>query len=121
MPDNAKELALIVDDPDAPGGTWVHWVLYGIPAGVQALPEGVRKADRPDNLPGAAQGGNSWGKVGYGGPMPPAGRPHRYEFKLYALDTALNLRPGATKADLLEAMRGHVVAQGHLMGTYQRK
>jgi Raf kinase inhibitor-like YbhB/YbcL family protein len=117
-PSGTKTLALIMDDPDAPGGTWVHWVIYNIPAGATGLPENAPKtATLPD---GSLQGKNSWPKLGYGGPCPPSGT-HRYYFKLFALDTTLNLPTGATKEQLLAAMEGHVLAKAELMGTYARK
>jgi len=117
-PAGTQSLALICDDPDAPAGTWVHWVLYRIPASARGLPEGVPK--RETLADGSRQGRNDFGKVGYGGPCPPRGPKHRYFFKLYALDTVLDLPPGATKAELLKAMEGHVLAQGELMGRYGR-
>jgi Raf kinase inhibitor-like YbhB/YbcL family protein len=118
VPDNAKALALISDDPDAPVGTWVHWVLYDLPGETRSLPEGVPTTE---TLPrGGAQGRNDFGRIGYGGPCPPPGRPHRYFFKLYALDARVNMPPGATKEALLKAMRGHVLAEAELMGTYGR-
>lgn len=116
VPQGAQSLALIMDDPDAPRGTWVHWVLYDIPPETGELPENVA----PDDfLPGGSQGNSSWNRIGYGGPCPPGGS-HRYFFKLYALDALLNLDPGATKEQLLAAMEGHILAQGELMGTYAR-
>ena len=118
-PANTKSFALIMDDPDAPVGTWVHWVLYDLPPNTTELPEDVAKTQFIAN--GAKQGLNSWPRLGYGGPCPPPGKPHRYFFKLYALDRMLDLKPGATKKDLLKAMEGHVLAEGQLMGTYQRK
>ncbi len=119
LPKNAKSLALICDDPDAPGGTWVHWVLYNLPASLTELPEGVPNTHL---LPtGAEQGLNDFGAVGYGGPCPPPGAPHRYFFKLYALDSEVHPRSGATKKDLLSAMERHVLAEGQLMGTYKRR
>lgn len=121
VPDGAVELALIMDDPDAPAGTWVHWVIGKIPATATGLKEGVAKTATPDDPTGAVQGKNSWPKTGYNGPMPPRGHgPHHYHFKLYALDTTLSLSPTFTKDDLLAAMEGHVLAQAELMGTYQR-
>ena len=118
-PPNTKSLALIMDDPDAPAGTWVHWVLYDLPATTTELAENTPKSAQ---LPGGTkQGLNSWPRLGYNGPCPPSGKPHRYFFKLYALDTMLNLKPGVTKKDLLKAMEGHVLAEGQLMGTYQRR
>ena len=117
-PAGTKSLALICDDPDAPKQVWVHWVVYDLPPATVLLAEGV-PAHRtlPD---GSKQGTTDFGTVGYGGPAPPKGGPHRYFFKLYALDAELSLPPGATKADLLAAMRGHVLDEGELMGTYQR-
>jgi hypothetical protein len=117
-PANAKALALVCDDPDAPAGTWVHWVIYDIPAATIELREGVP----PDeNLSGGArQGVNDFRKVGYGGPCPPPGKPHRYFFKLYALDAPTGLDPRATKDALLKAIKGHVLAEAQIMGTYQR-
>jgi Raf kinase inhibitor-like YbhB/YbcL family protein len=118
-PPNTKGFALIVDDPDAPAGTWVHWVLYGIGATVLELPEGVPAEDSVSGI--GTQGVNDFGKVGYGGPCPPRGPAHRYFFKLYALDVELTLPPRKTKADLLKAIEGHVLGQAELMGRYKRK
>jgi len=118
-PANTKSFALIADDPDAPVGTWVHWVLYDLPPNTTGLPEDVAKTQVIAN--GAKQGLNTWPRLGYGGPCPPPGKPHRYFFKLYALDTMLDLKPGATKKDIEAAMKGRVLAEGQLMGTYQRK
>ncbi len=116
-PASTKSFALICDDPDAPSGTWVHWVIYDLPAGARSLPESIsHDATLPDQ---SRQGKNSWGRLGYGGPCPPRGT-HRYFFKLYALDKALNLTVGASKEQLLKAMHGHIVAQAELMGTYSR-
>lgn len=117
-PGGTKSLALICDDPDAPRGTWVHWVLYNLPAQARELEEGVPAKETLSN--GAKQGKNDFGKIGYGGPAPPKGKPHRYYFKLYALDTAVDLPPGATKAQLVDAMKGHILAEGQLMGNYGR-
>ena len=119
VPAGAKSLALIVDDPDAPSGTWVHWVLYDLPASVSELPEDLAKSQYVAG--GAKQGLNDFKHLGYGGPCPPHGKPHRYLFKLYALDLLLDLKPGLTKKDLETAMEKHILAQGQLMGTYQRK
>ena len=117
-PAGTQAFALIVDDPDAPAGTWVHWVLYDLPANARALPEGVAKANElPD---GSLQGRNDFGKVGWNGPCPPKGPAHRYFFKLYALGAKVNLKAGATKADLERAMKGHVVASAELVGKYGR-
>lgn len=108
-PAGGKSFALICDDPDAPVGTWVHWVIYNIPATATELPEAVpTQKQLPD---GTRQGVNDFRKMGYGGPMPPRGSDHRYFFKLYALDTVLTLEPGARKADLLKAMEKHVLGQ----------
>lgn len=119
VPRDSRSLALVADDPDAPRGTWVHWVMYSIPPSVAELPEGVPTVDTTPQ--GARQGVNDSRKVGYSGPCPPRGGPHRYFFKLYALDMEIDLSPGATKQDLLRAMEGHVIAEGQLMGTYQRQ
>jgi Raf kinase inhibitor-like YbhB/YbcL family protein len=117
LPAGTVSLALIVDDPDAPGGTWVHWVAYDIPPETAGFPE---KIPATSELPsGGKQGNNSWKRVGYGGPCPPRGT-HRYFFKLYALDTVLGLDTGFTKGRLLRAMEGHVLDQGQLMGTFSR-
>ncbi len=112
VPAEAKSLALIVDDPDAPMGTWVHWVLYDLPPDLDSLPEGARGMGK--------EGVNDFRKTGYGGPCPPRGSEHRYFFKVYALDTVTNLKSGATKRDLENAMRGHILAQGQLIGIYGR-
>jgi Raf kinase inhibitor-like YbhB/YbcL family protein len=118
-PAGAAAFALIMDDPDAPRGVFTHWVLYNLPRDARELSEGVPGVER---LPsGALQGVNDFGRVGYGGPCPPPGPAHRYRFTLYALDTALNLGPRATKQAVLDAMRGHVLAEGQLIGTYQRQ
>ena len=117
-PANTGSFALIMDDPDAPAGTWVHWVLYDLPADAKELPERVPRQEQLAS--GARQGRNDFGKIGYGGPCPPPGKPHRYFFKLYALDTKLNLKSGATKADLERTMKGHILAQAQLIGRYGR-
>ncbi len=112
IPKNAKSLALIVDDPDAPAGTWVHWVVWNIP---------ITSEIKENSVPsGAVQGKNDFGKNSYGGPCPPSGT-HRYFFKLYALDTLLNLREGASKKDLENAMKDHIIAEAKLVGLYGRK
>jgi Raf kinase inhibitor-like YbhB/YbcL family protein len=117
-PGGIRSYALICDDPDAPMGTWVHWVIYNIPAAAHELVEGFPPQQKsPD---GALQGQNDFGRIGYGGPCPPRGKPHRYFFRLYALDAVPALGPGATKKALLKAMEGHVLAQAELMGTYRR-
>ena len=116
-PAGTKSLALICDDPDAPMGTWVHWVIFDIPPTATMLAEGItREKGTPG---GGTQGVNDFRKIGYGGPCPPGGT-HRYFFKLYALDAMLGLKPGSTKGQLLKAMRGHILAEAQLMGTYKR-
>lgn len=122
LPLGTKELALIVDDPDAPTPKpWVHWVIYAIPPDLMHLPEGIAHPLHVSEPSGLLQGVNSWGKVGYGGPAPPKNHGlHHYHFKLYALDMTLNVDPGATKEVVLDAIAGHVLAQGELIGTYQR-
>ncbi len=118
LPAGAKSIALIMDDPDAPVGTWVHWVLFNIPPDTTDVAENMpRSASLPN---GAKHGNNSWANLGYGGPCPPGGT-HRYYFKVYALDVVLSLSTGVTKAQLLKAMEGHILAEGQLMGRYTRK
>jgi Raf kinase inhibitor-like YbhB/YbcL family protein len=124
VPHGARELALICDDPDAPNGTWVHWVIYKIPATTKSLPEGIPREPTPPTPAGALQGTNSWDSdnIGYRGPMPPPGHGvHHYHFKLYALDKPLDLKPGIDKKSLLAAMQGHIIGQGEIVGTYERK
>jgi Raf kinase inhibitor-like YbhB/YbcL family protein len=116
-PAGTRSLAIIADDPDAPAGTWVHWVLYDLPADTRKLPEGVAKDRELPN--GALQGRNDFGKIGYNGPCPPRGSEHRYFFKLYALDSRTGLKAGATKSELERAMKGHVLAQAQLIGKFQ--
>lgn len=111
VPDGVKSLALIMDDPDAPVGTWDHWIVWNIPPGLGSIVE--------DSVPGI-QGKNGWGRSDYGGPCPPRGT-HRYFFKLYALDRLIDLGSGASKAALEKAMQGHILAQAELIGLYQRK
>ena len=117
VPKTATTLAIVVDDPDAPAGTWVHWVLYNLPADNIGVVENVPPGD--DLKAGGFQGKNDFGKLGYGGPCPPSGT-HRYFFRIYALDSDLPLKAGATKADVIKAMEGHIVLQGQLIGTYHR-
>lgn len=117
-PSNAKTMALICDDPDAPGKTWVHWVAYDMPASTTSLPENVPKDERLAG--GGKQGTNDFKKIGYGGPCPPSGT-HRYYFKVYVLDTETSLNPGATKDQLLAAIKNHTIAEGQLMGRYKRQ
>jgi hypothetical protein len=118
VPDDAQSFALIVDDPDAPGGTWVHWVLYNIPVSRINLPEGVAISQVVDEY--GSEGLTDFGRTGYGGPCPPAGSAHRYFFKLYALDVYLELPNDPTKDDVEMAMEGHILANGELMGMYRR-
>jgi Raf kinase inhibitor-like YbhB/YbcL family protein len=120
VPEGTQSLALIMDDPDAPAGIWVHWVIYDIPPSNNRLPENVSKKDikLSGTLSGALQGTNSWGNTGYGGPCPPRGV-HRFFFKLYALDTLLK-QENLNKKKLLDAMKNHILAQTELMGKYQR-
>ena len=116
-PAETESYVLICDDPDAPGGTFVHWVYYNIPAEVKRLPEAVKTA--PEPAPGGQQGKNSFGKTGFGGPCPPGGT-HRYFFTLYALDFKLDAGAGLDKQKLMKAIDGHVLAEAQLMGTYSR-
>jgi len=117
-PQGTKSIALIVDDPDAPAGTWVHWVLYDLPGDSVVLAGGVPKKDTL--VSAAKQGVNDFRTVGYAGPCPPPGKLHHYFFKLYALDAPLGLSPHATKADVLQAIEGHILAHAELVGTYKR-
>ncbi len=117
VPAGAASLALVCDDPDAPGGVWDHFVLYNLSPGTPGLPEGLHEAERYQD--GSLSGRNSWGRLGYGGPCPPRGT-HRYYFTLYALSALLDLAPGATKADVLRAAKDHILAAATLMGRYRR-
>jgi hypothetical protein len=117
-PAGTASFALIVTDPDAPRGTFVHWVLYDLPAGTRALPEGLAALGQLED--GSRQGRNDFGEIGYGGPCPPPGSPHHYHFMLYALDAKLNLAAGATRAQVEAAMQGHILAHGELVGLYKR-
>jgi len=117
LPTGTKSIALICDDPDAPVGTWVHWVLYNLPPNDRALPENIPPKKTLEN--GAVHGTNDFKRPGYGGPCPPGGT-HRYFFKIYALDKTIGLAPGAGKAQLLKAMEGHILDSGELMGKYKR-
>jgi Raf kinase inhibitor-like YbhB/YbcL family protein len=117
VPEGAESFAIIAEDPDAPGGDFTHWILYNLPRSLRWLPEDVRRDEVLPN--GAMQGRNSFQKIGYGGPCPPGGT-HRYFFRLFALDATLELSPGATKEDLLEAMQGHILAEAEVMGKYTR-
>lgn len=117
QPEGTESLALICDDPDAPMGTWVHWVLFNLPADSKGLPEAV--PPQKTLADGAKQGANDFHRIGYGGPCPPGGT-HRYYFKVYALDTQLHLEAGVTKDQLLKAMKGHILTEGQIMGRYMR-
>ncbi len=117
-PAGTRAIALIADDPDAPGGTWVHWVIYDLPADTKEVAEGVTKTETLER--GAKQGVNDFRRVGYSGPCPPPGLPHRYFFTLYALDAPTNLKPRATKQQLLDAIKGHILSEAQLVGRYQR-
>ena len=114
LPAGTKSFALICEDPDAPRGTWTHWVVFNLPADSRGFDEGARVSG------GAIEGKNDFGKTGYGGPAPPPGKPHRYYFKLYALDRTLDLKSGATKDQVQSATQGHTLAEAQLMGTYGR-
>jgi hypothetical protein len=117
-PAGTQSFAVIADDPDAPVGTWTHWVVWNIPAQTTALPEGLPKAEALSN--GAQQGKNDFRRIGYGGPCPPAGKPHRYFSKLYALNNKLDLPPGANRGELERATKGRVLAEAELMGKHGR-
>jgi len=117
-PAGTKSFALIADDPDAPVGTWTHWVIFDLPAQTTSLQEGVTKVGEVPG--GGRQGRNDFRKIGYGGPCPPPGKPHRYFFKFYALDRMLNLKPGASKQEVEQAMQGRILGTAELMGKYQR-
>lgn len=116
VPEGTQSLALVMDDPDAPAGTWVHWVLFDLPADSSGLPDAVSNQAQ---AAGGVHGTNSWGELGYGGPCPPSGT-HRYVFRLYAADQPLGLAAGATKAQVLAALEGHTLAEAELIGTYSR-
>lgn len=118
VPEGTKSIALICDDPDAPAGTWVHWVMYNLPPETKELAENIPPDETLPNR--ARQGTTDFGRIGYGGPCPPSGT-HRYFFKVYALDKDLDLPTGADKRELLDAMDGHILGQGELMGKYARK
>ncbi len=122
LPPGTKELALIMDDPDAPRDEpWVHWVIYKIPATIPGLVEGIPPVVNPAQPLGAIQGKNTWGTIGFRGPAPPKGHGvHHYHFKLYALEEALDLKPGLEKKGLMNAMSGHILGHGELVGIYQR-
>lgn len=116
----AKSLALVVDDPDAPGGTFDHWLIWNVPADVDTIPEGVPAEESVESLGGAVQGRNGFGAIGYRGPCPPGGPEHKYRFKLYALDTTLDLKPGSSKSVLEAAIEDHIIEEVGLTGKYGR-
>ena len=118
-PSHARTLVLIADDPDAPAGTWTHWILWNIPANATSLPEALPPSQE-SLTNGARQGKNDFGRIGYGGPCPPPGRPHRYFFRLYALGATLDLKPGAGRSELESAMNAHVLASAEWMGLFKR-
>jgi len=117
-PAHTVSYALIMDDPDAPSGTFVHWLIWNIPPALQLLPKDIIKSGTLPN--GAMQGRNDFGNVGYNGPCPPPGKTHRYYFRLYALDTKLTLQPGATRRELEAAMKGHILGKADHMGTFRK-
>ncbi len=117
VPTQTQSLVIVAEDPDAPAGDWVHWLVYDLPPSLTQLPAGIPKDEKLSM--GGLQGKNDFGAIGYGGPCPPSGT-HRYAFMVYALDTMLHLKPGATKRDLLKTMEGRVLAEGMLRGTYKR-
>ena len=117
VPVNTQSLVVIADDPDAPAGDWVHWLVYDLPPSLTQLPAGIPEGEKLSG--GGLQGRTDFGTLGYGGPCPPRGT-HRYFFRIYALDAMLHLKSGATKKEILKAMRGHVLAEGQLTGKYGR-
>ncbi|MDB6066696.1 MAG: putative kinase inhibitor [Pedosphaera sp.] len=118
-PAGTKSFALTCEDPDAPGGTWTHWLYYGLPAGTTQLPQGVSAVENPPN--GGRQCLNSFNRMGYGGPCPPPGQTHHYVFRIYALDSDISLQPSASLKDFNQAIKGHVLGQGELTGMYKRR
>lgn len=118
LPAGTKSIALVVDDPDSPGRAFVHWVIYNIPGSTQKLAKGIPGKEKLAD--GSLQGMTDFGRAGYGGPCPPPGKPHRYFFKIYAIDIILDLPSGASKEDVEAAMRGHILAKGELIGKYAR-
>ena len=117
-PEGTKSFALVCEDPDAPAGTWIHWVIYNIPDSTRTLEMGF--TDNAELVSGIRQGRNDFGRIGYGGPCPPPGKPHRYFFKIYALDTLLDLTAGSSRKQLDEVMKDHILTEGYLMGRYKR-
>jgi len=121
MPAGVKEIAVVMDDPDAPVGTWDHWSVYKIPAATTELAEGVSSNRGKKHPTGMLEGKNTTGNIGYEGPQPPRGQTHRYIIRVFGLDSPLDVKAGLTKKELLKAMAGHIVAEGRLMGTYKSK
>jgi Raf kinase inhibitor-like YbhB/YbcL family protein len=121
VPEGTAELALVVEDPDAPDGTFTHWLVYALDAGADGLPEAFPEGAEVNGLNAVRQGTNDFGKAGYGGPCPPAGEEHRYVFRLLALDAALGLEGGASRDEVLAALEGHVLGEARLTGTYARQ
>jgi len=119
LPDGTQSIAVICEDPDAPNGTWAHWVIFNLPPHLSGLPPRFPPVDTLPN--GAVQGKNDFKRIGYGGPCPPPGAPHRYFFKVYALDAEMPRKLNTTRPELLAAMKGHILGEGHLMGTFQRR
>jgi Raf kinase inhibitor-like YbhB/YbcL family protein len=117
-PNDTQSYALVLDDPDAPSGDFVHWVAWNIPAKDTGLPQGI--VHRGDKSEGTLQGRNTYDRVGYDGPSPPPGKPHHYVFRLYALDDKLSLPPGVSRAEVDRAMQGHILDEALLVGTYAR-
>lgn len=120
VPDEARSFVMIVTDPDAPGGEFVHWLIYNIRSSVRELPESVEKSESPAAAGGGLQGRNDLGDLGYGGPCPPEGESHRYDFRLYALDSLIDVGPDPSRDDVLAAIEGRMLALTTLTGTYER-
>lgn len=121
VPSDADSLALIVDDPDAPGGIFDHWLIWNLPADIEKIPEGVSRKRTLSSLDGAVQGTNDFGEVGYRGPCPPSGPSHRYRFKLFALSSSLDLDPGAKKSELQDAIKDKILKECQIVGKYKRR
>jgi len=118
VPVGIESFVIICDDPDAPGGNWVHWIIYDLPADLRSIPKGID--DLPKLPDGSMQGKNDFDRIGYNGPCPPPGKPHRYKYKVYALDKKIGLPPGSSRTEVLKAIKGHIKSRGVLIGTYQR-